>query len=250
MKIIITIPIFFLFTLIVTAQTIEGMVKINAGDFTPQYGSDKKEIHITDFYIDKYPVTIGEYLKFTGANSDYKKTKIKPLYAEENYLSNWKNDTVPGISLKLPVTFVSWFAAKKYCECQGKVLPTIDQWEYVGRANEIKPDGSDDTMFIKSILAWYEKPNGSLLTNTNKNYWGVYNMHTSIWEWTLDFNSVIMSGEGRNKEGDKNLFCGGGSYSAADLSNYAAFMRYSLRSSLKANYTLNTLGFRCAKTIK
>ena len=31
--------------------------------------------------------------------------------------------------------------------------------------------------------------------------------------------------------------------------NYAAFMRYAFRGSIKANYTTKNLGFRCAKNI-
>jgi formylglycine-generating enzyme required for sulfatase activity len=32
-------------------------------------------------------------------------------------------------------------------------------------------------------------------------------------------------------------------------SDYGVFMRYALRSSYSANYTLNSLGFRCAKDL-
>jgi len=40
-----------------------------------------------------------------------------------------------------------------------------------------------------------------------------------------------------------------GAASSVDPSDYAAFMRYALRSSYSANYTLNSLGFRCAKDL-
>ncbi|MFI5172127.1 MAG: formylglycine-generating enzyme family protein [Chitinophagales bacterium] len=236
----------------VNGQIDAGMIKITGGKFIPLFGSDKKEVIVNDFYLDKFPVTVGEYLAFTETHGEYKKTKIKRLFAEGSYLYNWKNDSIPGVSLKLPVTYVSWFAAKEYCECQGKVLPTVDEWEYVGMADELKPDARKDSLFTKKILSWYEKTSdtGKPIGSTFKNYWGIYDMHGLTWEWTLDFNSVIIAGEGRNKQGDKNIFCGGGSYDASDLSDYAAFMRYAFRSSLKANYTLKNLGFRCAKPIK
>ena len=34
------------------------------------------------------------------------------------------------------MTNISWFAAKEYCECQGKRLATLDEWEYVAMADE------------------------------------------------------------------------------------------------------------------
>ena len=40
--------------------------------------------------------------------------------------------------------------------------------------------------------------------------------------------------------------CSGAAARAADPTDYPAFMRYSMRESLKANYTADNLGFRCA----
>ena len=41
-------------------------------------------------------------------------------------------------------------------------------------------------------------------------------------------------------------FCGGASASAADVRNYAAFMRYAMRTSVEADYAIRNMGFRCA----
>ena len=83
------------------------------------------------------------------------------------------------------------------------------------------------------------------------NVQGVYDMHGLIWEWVEDFNASIMTGESRADVAlDRNLFCGGGSASAADPGDYAAFMRYAFRGSLQAKYTIRNLGFRCAKERK
>ena len=69
-----------------------------------------------------------------------------------------------------------------------------------------------------------------------------------VWEWTYDFNSVLISGESRKDvDDDSNLFCGSAAVGTTDLMNYAAFMRYAIRGSLNANYTMKNLGFRCVK---
>jgi sulfatase modifying factor 1 len=125
----------------------------------------------------------------------------------------------------------------------------MDEWEYVAMADEKRIDARTKEDFNKYIMSWYEKPKtyANPVGQTYKNYWGVYDMHGLVWEWTADFNSIFLSGESRkDKDTDKNLFCGSGSVNASDLMNYAAFMRYAFRGSLKARYTTKNLGFRCA----
>ncbi len=225
---------------------------IQEGSYVPLYGStEDKSVTVPGFLLDVYPVTNQEFLAFLKANPAYKRSNIKRLFARESYLSHWKNDLDYGVLLpNAPVTNVSWFAAKKYCECQGKRLPTLDEWEYVAMADRQGKDARTNENYNNYILGWYEKNDTYLkpVGSTFKNYWGVYDMHGLVWEWTFDFNSIFLSGESRkDKDTDKNLFCGSGSINATDLMNYAAFMRYAFRGSLKASYTTKNLGFRCAK---
>lgn len=231
------------------------MVPIKEGSFVPLYGAiAKKPVRVKSFYLDVYPVTNSEYLDFIKKNHNFTKSKIKGLFADKSYLSYWNTDFDFGNSNpKSPVTNVSWFTAKKYCECQGKRLPTMDEWEYVAMADTKKIDARTKKEFNKYILSWYEKSKTyeNEIGKTFKNYWGVYDMHGLVWEWTADFNSIFLSGESRkDKSEDKNLFCGGASVNATDLMDYAAFMRYAFRGSLKAQYTTRNLGFRCASTTK
>jgi len=242
-------------TIAVFAQDSQ-MVLIKRGAYVPLYGTkDKKPVTVEAFKMDVYPVTNAQFLAFVKKYPEYSRSKIKGLYAEKSYLAHWDSDFNYGKTnlSNAPVTNVSWFVAKKYCECQGGRMPTMDEWEYVAMADEKRIDARSKEEFNKYILSWYEKPKtyGNPVGKTFKNYWGVYDMHGLVWEWTSDFNSIFLSGESRkDKDTDKDLFCGSASINASNLMDYAAFMRYGFRASLKARYTTRNLGFRCAKDSK
>ena len=245
-----TICIMLLFCSIVNCQS--DMAFIKGGAYTPLYGRDSIQITVEDFKMDVFPVSNKQFLEFIKKNPKWKRSTIKKMFADKNYLIDWKSDFDLGLQLpeNAPITNVSWFVAKDYCECLGKRLPTVDEWEFVAMANEDLPDARQLKTYNEYILRWYEKPKtfNNNIGSTFKNFWNVYDLHGLVWEWTLDFNSVLISGESRKDvDTDTNLFCGSASIGATDLMNYAAFMRYAIRGSVKANYTLKTLGFRCVK---
>lgn len=228
------------------------MVYVKGGKYVPLYGKKNKAIEVKKLLMDVYPVTNANFLKFVIKNKRWQKSKIKKLFADDNYLNNWENDTILSSDMKPnePVTNISWYAANAYCECQGKRLPTVDEWEFVAMANENTFDARKIKAYNQYILDWYEKPKTfkNEIGKTFKNYYGVYDLHGLVWEWTSDFNSILLTGESRSDvTTDKNLFCGSGSLNASDLMNYAAFIRYAFRGSVKANYAVKNLGFRCVK---
>ena len=234
------------------------MVPIPAGSFIPQFRIDSQETHVEPFMLDAYPVTNEEYLDFLAQNEKWKPVEIPPLFADEGYLRQFTNGLQPGnytrVFLKKPVTNVSWFAARAYCVSVGKRLPTASEWEFAALASPEDSNGFNQPEYYQVALDWYSRPaNGEADTigSTFRNYYGVYDMHGLIWEWVSDFNSaMVFSSDQRNQKIDRNLFCAAGSQGAADVKNYVAFMRYAFRSSLKAKYTVGTLGFRCAKSIE
>lgn len=230
----------------------EAMAYIKGGSYIPLYGRDSQSVVINNFFMDVLPVTNSDFTAFVKINKRWRKSNVKKIFADENYLYRWKNDTAIGNEMKnnSAITNVSWYAAKAYCECQGKRLPTVDEWEYAAMANQEIADARKLKSYNQYILDWYEKPKTSInpTGETFKNYWGIYDLHGLVWEWTSDFNSVLLTGESRNDaKTDNNLFCGSGSLNTTDLMNYAAFMRYAFRGSLKANFTIQNLGFRCVK---
>lgn len=236
------------------AQKQTQMLTIKSGTYVPLHGSTEEGfVKVETFLIDQYPVTNEQFLIFLKENPDYQRSAIKGIFANKSYLSHWNGDLDYGdLKPNAPVTNISWFAAKKYCELQTKRLPTMDEWEYVAMADAKNMDAREKEDYNKYILSWYETPKtyNNPVGSTFKNYWGVYDMHGLVWEWVSDFNSIFLSGESRKDKGnDENLFCGSASINASDLMDYAAFMRYGFRGSLKANFTTKNLGFRCAKDL-
>ncbi|GAA0879866.1 formylglycine-generating enzyme family protein [Algoriphagus jejuensis] len=237
----------------ILGQTSTAMKPVKGGYTLPLYGLDTAKIWVDDFLLDEHAVTNGQYLDFVNNYPEWQKSKVKGIFADAAYLINWKTDLSLGENMNplAPVTNVSWFAAKAYCACLGKRLPTIDEWELAALASETKANAANDSAFNQQIVASYETPNtySKPTKSTYKNYWGIYDMHGLIWEWTSDFNSVLISGESRKDgDADRDLFCAGSAINASNLRDYAAFMRYAFRGSIKANYNIQNLGFRCAKT--
>lgn len=232
------------------------MCYISGGFYTSLYAAkDEEKKIVKPFYMDAFPVTNAEYLKFVKANDNWSRSRVKGIFADKNYLIHWKSDFELGenVNPQSPVTNVSWFAAKAYAKWVGKRLPTVAEWEYVAGASVTKPNAGEDKNNIACIQQWYSKRSDSKLASigsTEKNFWGVYDMFGLVWEWQYDFNTALVSADSRGDSNvDRNLFCGGGSVSARDVTNYPAFMRFAFRSSLQANYTCKNLGFRCVKDL-
>ncbi len=237
------------------AEPPAGMVSIPGGRYTPLYSLEAQPREVAPFFIDEALVTNRDFLAFVKEHPEWRRSKVEPARADANYLSHWRGDLDPGdvTVLDAPVTNVSWFAAKAWCEAHGKRLPTQDEWEFVGLADATRPDASKDPEFLKKLLEWYSRPSGGILPTAaaaEPNVYGVRGLHGLVWEWVGDFNSSMVVGDSRGDGAlERRLFCGGESLFASDVSNYAAFMRYAFRTSLKGSYSVGSLGFRGARSV-
>jgi len=180
------------------------MISVSSGYYIPLFkvGNEPTKQFIKQFYIQPHLVTNIEYLEFVKANPEWRKSKVKRIFADANYLRMWKSDIDLGPQVKPnePVTDISWFAANAYCKWIGMRLPTVSEWEFAAKRN--------------NKIFFQERIN----------------------EWTMDFNETnIMA----------SSVCGGAGAIANTPEDYAAFLRYSYRDNLKANYSLDDLGFRC-----
>lgn len=230
------------------------MVLVPAGVYRPLFRSatDAKEIPVGAFALQKCPVTHSEFLEFVRANPRWRRSHVKRIFADDNYLAQWAGDLECGtrVASNAPVTEVSWFAAKAYAAWRGHRLPTTAEWEIAAGAGSNRPDGENDPDFRRQVTAWYAQPSPDRLAAVGQgrtNYFGLHDLHGLVWEWVADFNTAMVTGDARGDTGlERQLFCGSGSQGAKDVSDYAAFLRVGFRSSLKASYTVPNLGFRCA----
>lgn len=225
-----------------------GMALIPAGDYRPAFLTPGAPAvtPVRAFYLDLRPVTNAQFLAFVRANPAWRRSQVKPIFADRGYLAAWAGDLDPGPKAPpgAPATEVSWFAAAAYCRWIGRRLPTRAEWEYAAIS------GTSAAAATRVTIAWYEQPVPPVLPSVQSappDAHGIRGLIGFDWEWVSDFNTALFNGDSRGDSAiDRNFFCGGAALSATDKENYAAFLREAFRSSLEARYTVRSLGFRTA----
>lgn len=234
-----------------------GMVRIPAGIYAPilRTKDEPERVAVDAFLLDARPVTNAEFLEFVRAHPQWRRSRVSPLFADQGYLADWAGELElgPKAPAGAPVVRVSWFAARAFAKAQGKRLPTTAEWERAAAAGFTMADGAREPGFSAMVLGWLTRPSPALFPAAGSgrpNFFGASDLHGLVWEWVEDFSTAMTTGESRADTGlERNLFCGAGAASARDVTDYPAFMRAGLRSSLRGNYAVPNLGFRCARTL-
>ncbi len=238
-----------------------AMIPIPAGSyesFVPERKSQGAPLQtpviaVAAFDIDRTPVTNEQFLSFVKREKSWQRAQASRLFVDAGYLMHWQDPLHLGHQslAKSPIVNVSWFAARAYCKSLGKRLPSTFEWEYIAGPDFYGTTAEEKEQYLQTILEWYSRPstkNISAVGSVTKHRLGVQDLHGLVWEWTGDFNSIIASQESREDSSpDAAMFCGAGSLGGKDPSNYASYMRFAFRSSLKGGFSLAHLGFRCAR---
>jgi sulfatase modifying factor 1 len=220
-----------------------------------KYEDTQGALRIAPFVMQSQPVTNADYAGFVRQHPQWRRGRAPTVFADGRYLQHWAADDAPGaVALDAqPVVWISWFAARAYCEAQGARLPTWSEWELVAAADETRADARADPAWRERILAWYSRPSNAPLPAVAQdapNVYGVHDMHALVWEWVDDYSAMLVSADNRGQgDPDRLQFCGAGGLSTDDRENYAVLMRVAMLSALQAADTTANLGFRCARSL-
>jgi sulfatase modifying factor 1 len=216
-------------------------------------GTERTLVNVTPFYLDRVPVTNQHFLAFVMAHPEWRRDRVPAALADAGYLRHWHGPHELGATVnpQQPVTGVSWFAARAYCEARGARLPEWYEWELAAAADATQADARGQPQWQQRILGWYGRSSNQPLAvvgASTPNLYGIKDLHELVWEWVEDFNALMVSGDSRSGDDPDLLeFCGSGALSFEDRENYAMAMRIALLSSLEASSTTANLGFRCAR---
>jgi len=164
-----------------------GSPRMKGPDTTPQ-----ATVYVETFYMDTHEVTNEAYNRCMKAG---KCNKARPLYQDYG-------------AAKQPMTGVSWYDAVKYCEVQGKHLPTEAEWERAARGpkGELYPWGNEPEASCERAVIMNRKgerscgakkrrgkspEKGRVLEVGSKpaGRYGLYDMVGNAEEWVYDWYS-------------------------------------------------------------
>jgi len=229
-------------------------VPVDGGLFRSALPVNGREVTVAPFLMRTRPVTNAEFLAFVGVHPEWQRGKVAALMVSAGYLGDWATaESFGSLPADAPVTGVSWYAARAYCEGEGARLPDWYEWEFAAAADVTRADARADPAWRAQILQWYEHPAASILPNVGgrKNVWGISDLHGSIYEWVEDFNGLFVTTDSRSQGEQRTLqTCGAAALSLDDRENYAILMRIAMLSALSARDTVGSVGFRCAKDME
>ena len=192
------------------------LVAIPAGGFRSvlPLGAPGSETTVAPFWLEREPVTNAEFAAFVRERPSWRRDRVPQTFAGVGYLGHWQTDLEPTPEADgQPVTRVSWFAARAFCEARGRRLPSWHEWE---------------------IAAYGD---------------GVPSLRGELSEWVEDFGSLMVSADNREQsDPEKDKFCGSGALGLDRKDDYGVLMRVALLSSLRAADLTANLGFRCASS--
>jgi formylglycine-generating enzyme required for sulfatase activity len=234
----------------------KAWVAVPAGDYRPllRGKNEPERVLVPVFWMQRLPVTNADFLAFVRARPEWRRSRVSRLFADQNYLAAWAGDEElgPGAAPDAPVVRASWFAARAYTEWIGARLPTTAEWERAAAVGFTSDEAAREPAVRELIDAWFARPASERLPAAGlgrPNRLGLHDLHGLVWEWVEDFDAALVTGESRGDASlERDLFCGAGSVGARDKTDYPAFMRAGFRSSLRAPYTVGSLGFRCVRS--
>lgn len=153
----------------------------------------QREVYLSAYLIDKYPVTNAQYKKFIESDGYTQKAFWSDAgwrYILENPLDSKDLDTILQGERDCPVVNISWYEAEAFARWTGKRLPTEAEWEKAARGtgSRIYPWGDvfDKTKLNCAELK-IEKPTPVTKFPQGQSVYGCFDMAGNVWEWVADW---------------------------------------------------------------
>jgi sulfatase modifying factor 1 len=189
------------------------------------YKEGGHEATLSDFYLDKYEVTVGRLRAFVNAGLGTRQhppaeaSGAHPKLPRSGWRSAWnaqlavdtpalkaalKCDPVfttwtdaPGSNESLPIVCLDWYTAFAFCAWDGARLPTYAEWNYAasgGSEHRYYPwsvpassEIIDDSYAVYCGGACRPQNVGSKSPKGDAK-WGQSDLGGNAWEWTLDWS--------------------------------------------------------------
>jgi formylglycine-generating enzyme len=263
----------------IPSGTVTAMIYFEGGTFT--MGSETglsnerptHQVKIEPFFIDKHPVTVAQFRKFTeatGYKTEAEKFGDSGIFSIEKQTwelipgTTWQKPfgpSGPDAEADHPVTHVSWNDAVAFAKWAGKRLPTEAEWEYAARSgknsgnkfswgNEVSLNGQ----YLANI--WQGEINAPLTTDGylftspvgifGENEAGLTDMGGNVWQWCADvYKPYPGSAEVYRINPDVKVIRSGSFFFDQNGENSFSVSGRSMNSH---ETSLFNTGFRCAKS--
>jgi len=154
----------------------------------------QREVFLSAYLIDKYPVTNGQYKEFIEADG----YKCKSFWSEIGWRYLLEADPLNSEDIEnilygeadCPVVNITWYEADAFAKWAGKRLPTEAEWEKAARGTDgrLYPWGNEfDTKRLNCAEAKTEKPTSVTKYPQGQSVYGCFDMSGNVWEWTADW---------------------------------------------------------------
>ena len=168
---------------------IEGFSAVGTGLQYPWERSPRRHhrhsLNITEFYIDRTPVTNAEFKRFMDAAAYHPQD-------DHHFLKDWVKGAPPAGWDHKPVTWVSIEDARAYCTWAGKRLPREWEWQYAAQGNDARlyPWGNNwDASRVPPVNQerHVSPPADVGAHRLGASPFGVLDLVGNIWQWTDEF---------------------------------------------------------------
>lgn len=211
---------------------------------TPQHG-----VSIEAFQLGKFEVTLAQFKSFIIDSKRFE------LLSDEFIQANAMGDSaaVTLISWNDARSFVAWLNQHKPKTDRGTYrLPSEAEWEYAARAGTTTTYTFSDFPILLGNHAWYTDNSDHHVHPVGEksaNAFGLFDMLGNVLEWTEDcthsnYHQAPDDGSAWKMANCKFHIVRGGSWGDDTASARSAY-----RFSRKADFRLNTYGFRVARTL-